>query len=151
MKDNLNLMKVGWNDWWWVYEMRWLLVERAHYSWSMNESNGVSETHAEPTWAAVALRSDEWSKQQSELAQQQSKKIENLFEGRPPKQHNHQSTQQSKDICFLLMIDWFVVWPAHTSIPSIFLISFHSHSKKIKDWLHSNLLIFTSEWWKFRK
>ena len=106
MKDNLNLMKVGWNDWWWVYEMRWLLVERAHYSWSMNESNGVSETHAEPTWAAVALRSDEWSKQQSELAQQQSKKIENLFEGRPPKQHNHQSTQQSKDICFLLMIDW---------------------------------------------
>ena len=67
---------------------------------------------------------------------------------RPPKQHNHQSTQQSKDICFLLMIDWFVVWPAHTSIPSTLLIcsaSRHSQNKELISFQHlkNNKIIIT--------
>ena len=36
-----------------------------------NKTNKERVRPASPTWAAVALRSDEWSKQQSELAEQQ--------------------------------------------------------------------------------
>ena len=75
-----------------------------------------------------------------ELLERRSESNCGAIVGRPPKQHNHQSTQQSKDICFLLMIDWFVVWPAHTSIPSIKLIQRRSRFVEMFD-----LIPFQSE------
>ena len=67
----------------------------------------------------------------SELRKRKAKEFKNSFGGGPAKQTNHQSTQQSKDICFLLMIDWLFVCPAHTSIQRLILIPLHSHYAEI--------------------
>ena len=65
--------------------------------------------------------------------------------GRPPTTHQPSITfsfiQKQKVVFDLLncelmkLIEWL---PAHTSIPSLILIWFHSHSIKINQWFHSN-------------
>ena len=89
-----------------------------------NKTNKERVRPASPTWAAVALRSDEWSKQQSELAEQQGNCA--AIVGRPATINSsflHQSNQlnQKSLVCWglnekkrLNLIDC----PAHTSIPS---------------------------------
>ena len=60
MKDNLNLMKVGWNDWWWVYEMRWLLTRPAiqfidFFSILLFENEKIEEINRiDGLWAAAS-------------------------------------------------------------------------------------------------
>ena len=61
--------------------------------------------------------------------------------GRPPKQPTINQHNKAKTFAFCWWLIGLVVWPAHTSIPSILLIPLHSHFAKIKNWFHSNVYI----------